>query len=361
MHDVICVGGGIAGAATAARLAREGRRVLVLDRAHFPREKACGEGIMPYGMAALERLGFEPPAGMPVRGLVFRTGDARLELPFPGRAGLAVRRLALDAALLRHAASSGAEVLRAAVRGVGPGRVTTDRGAFTAKALVGADGVHSVFHRDFAVPVRRDGSRVGFSTHLAGLEALRDRVEILVFAGGELYVAAVEEDVVLTALLVERRLGLRAEGVPAFLRSVLGARFRRARLVSPVLGAAPLATRVARSTGPGWLLVGDSAGRIDPASGQGMSMALVTAEYAATAIGRFLDHGEPLAAYSRMETAARRPAERLTRLLLGAARRPRVAGLLAGRSERLAPLIRTAAEGEPLRMGALAASVAGLR
>ena len=66
--DVLIVGAGPAGSAAAIGLARHGRSVVLLDRSAFPREKACGEGLMPAGVAALARLGVNV-SGAPFRGV----------------------------------------------------------------------------------------------------------------------------------------------------------------------------------------------------------------------------------------------------------------------------------------------------
>ena len=55
--EVVVVGAGPSGATTALLLARRGHRVILIDRARFPRDKACGEGVMPPGVAALRRMG----------------------------------------------------------------------------------------------------------------------------------------------------------------------------------------------------------------------------------------------------------------------------------------------------------------
>lgn len=55
--DVLVVGGGVAGATTARLLAEFGHHVILLDRARFPRDKPCGEGVMPTGVRLLDRLG----------------------------------------------------------------------------------------------------------------------------------------------------------------------------------------------------------------------------------------------------------------------------------------------------------------
>ena len=63
MTDVIVVGGGIAGSALAIALGRRGMQVELYERGSFPREKPCGEGLMPAGVAALERLGLRDAVG----------------------------------------------------------------------------------------------------------------------------------------------------------------------------------------------------------------------------------------------------------------------------------------------------------
>src|SRR5713101_4431980 len=59
MKDLLIAGAGIAGSALAIHLARRGHSVVLLERSRFPREKPCGEGLMPAGVAALERLGID--------------------------------------------------------------------------------------------------------------------------------------------------------------------------------------------------------------------------------------------------------------------------------------------------------------
>src|SRR5216684_6927662 len=61
-YDAVIVGAGPAGAATAAHLSTAGARVLLVDRTGFPRDKACGGGLTPRGVAALDRLGIAQPA-----------------------------------------------------------------------------------------------------------------------------------------------------------------------------------------------------------------------------------------------------------------------------------------------------------
>jgi geranylgeranyl reductase family protein len=160
--DVVVVGGGPAGAtcATAARRADPSARVLVLDRADFPRDKVCGDGIAPEALDVLADLGLDPEpltdgyASVP-----------RLRLRSPGgttvertmhRPARVVPRAVLDARLLDAALTSGAQFRRHVVRrlAVQPTHVAID-GVLTAGVVVGADGAESVVRRALGIAPNR--------------------------------------------------------------------------------------------------------------------------------------------------------------------------------------------------------------
>src|SRR5215204_2056647 len=118
-HDVVVVGGGPAGSATGALLARTGWDVAVLDRARFPRPKACGGYVSPGAAAILAKIGafdsLGAEAGRSLRGMELRTpGGARYLVEYHDGRGaersLAIPRDALDLALLQTAGASGAHV-----------------------------------------------------------------------------------------------------------------------------------------------------------------------------------------------------------------------------------------------------------
>jgi menaquinone-9 beta-reductase len=117
--DVIVVGAGPAGSATACFLARAGIDVLVLEKATFPREKVCGDGLTPRGVKALVRMGVpisEQDGWLQNKGLRIIGGGVRLELPWPELSsypgyGLVRSRLDFDETLARTAQQAGARLL----------------------------------------------------------------------------------------------------------------------------------------------------------------------------------------------------------------------------------------------------------
>src|SRR6266545_3779241 len=113
MLDVLIAGAGPAGAIAATILARAGARVLVLDRAWFPRAKLCGDTLNPGALAVLERLGLECATGdsLPLEGMIV-TGDegVRVEGRYDSVCGRAIGRRELDAALVMAAAGAGARI-----------------------------------------------------------------------------------------------------------------------------------------------------------------------------------------------------------------------------------------------------------
>jgi len=133
--DVAIAGGGPAGLAAAIHAARAGLSVALFEREELPRDKACGEGIMPPGLQALERLGarrhLEASDWAPILGIRYLQEDgSALEGRLPGAGGIGVRRTALARVLLDQAKEAGVSVhARTAVRahgrsktGMAPGR-----------------------------------------------------------------------------------------------------------------------------------------------------------------------------------------------------------------------------------------------
>jgi menaquinone-9 beta-reductase len=328
--EIVVVGGGPAGAALAARLAGAGHEVVLLERAPAWRWRAGGVFASPAAMTALRRCGLdettlrrvarpipamrvETPAGTSFR-LTYGTETG-------GEPAVGFDRSTLDPALLDLARAAGADVrtgwtvtgldpVAGAVATRGPGGTTP---TVRASVVVGADGLRSVVARAAGVDrAARLGRRVGLTYHLRDPEptATRDaRMRLL--RDGYVGVAPVAAGRVNVGIVLGRswhaditRRGARAvaDSIVAAIPATAddAASWREGAPTDAVVGAWPLAHRVTRRAGAGWLLVGDAAGFLDPFTGEGIHRALVSAELAAAAIhARARGRGDALAAYER--------------------------------------------------------------
>ncbi len=312
-YDVIVVGAGPAGSASASLLAEQGKRVLLVDAARFPRRKACAEYISPGGTAILERLGVldrvdSMGTGRWLRGMQLQGPGGTCHLveyhePHTGHArrGLSLSRLVLDTALLETARGRGVEVRegfrvrevwreRGRVRGVrGPADERLD-----AELVVGADGLHSLVAR--AVGAAASGGwprRLGLIAHWQGVDWPEDFGRMLVGRRGYVGVAPLDNRGMVTVGLVQRmpvgRLGSATAAFRAGLAHYpeLERRLNHGRLCAPVMGVGPLAKRPRRCAGAGYALVGDAAGFFDPFTGEGIFRALRGAELLAAGPGTY--------------------------------------------------------------------------
>src|ERR1700682_1357791 len=153
--DVVVVGGGPVGSVLAMLLGHSGVRTVVLEKSSFPRDKPCGEGLMPGGVAILEELGIDlsREGFPPLEGITYRTLDGGSASgafrPGPGLPdhGFGVRRLLFDALLAEKAGATpnvGLETgcaLQAIERTGGGFKLQTARGRLSARRVVAADGL----------------------------------------------------------------------------------------------------------------------------------------------------------------------------------------------------------------------------
>jgi flavin-dependent dehydrogenase len=349
--DLLVIGGGPAGLATAIRARQAGLSVRLIDRARPPIDKACGEGVMPDGVAMLRQLGVEPaPAGMtPFRGIRYIDGDLIAEGLFAGSAGWGIRRLFLHQALVERAEELGVDLnWNVTAMGLSDG-VTTDRGVFTSRWIAAADGLHSRARRWAALEGRAARRRrYGVRRHFL-IDHWTDLVEVHWADRCEAYVTPVGPGRVDVALLWSRGKPRFDELLTSF--PTLRRRLAGARVDSEDRGAGPLEQRVKAVVRGNLALIGDASGYLDAISGEGLSLSL----HQAFALVEALEHDD-LRAYAASHRRIRRLPGTMTRLLLVAEVRPwlrrRVVGALARDGELFSRMVSvTARELSPLRLG----------
>ena len=334
MYDAVVVGAGPGGSAAAYYLAKNGYRVMLLDKDPFPREKVCGDGVAPRAVHSLYRMGLrEELEGRfkRTRGIRFyatRGGVTEVRYPMGSRYpdhGYVVPRRDLDLILLRRAEYAGAEFLGGCrVTGLLPPRegafpgVTAERAGerveIAARYVVGADGPSSLIGRKLGM-LRDDPLYLGVSArcYMTGAEGVSDFLEIypedaIIPNCG--WIFPVDEETVNVGVGFmlyarrKRKINLnrafedftrRTRHAAAKLRLARPAgKLRGALLRVGMGGAVPQRANV--------LLVGDAASLTNPISGEGITYALESGRWAAETLAAALRCGDPslLRAYPRV-------------------------------------------------------------
>ena len=317
--DVVVVGGGPAGAATAAYLARAGHEVMLVERAPAWRGRAGGVFASPAAVRELRHAGLEAETlarvARPIPAM-------RVELPdrdrtsfrltygaeTTGDTSVGFDRSALDPALLEHAAAVGVDV-RCGVpvtsvelpdhRHGASVTLGGDGAVYEAAIVVGADGPRSIVAEEAGmVRPPRLADRVGLSWHVADEpgDPVKDARMVVLPGGAYCGIAPVPGGRVNIGIVLAgkgwrdrlARDGAAAVGRDAFtVIPRLGdavERWRTGAITDSIAGSSPLGSRVERRCGPGWAVVGDAAGFLDPFTGEGLHRALVSARLAAEAI-----------------------------------------------------------------------------
>lgn len=365
---MIVAGAGPAGAATAAFLAEAGVRVLLVERAAFPRAKPCAEYLSPEAGRVLARLGvlddlvigaarlngmrIVSPSG---HSFVGRFAAARGWTPFRPW-GLALPRARLDPALAAAAVRRGAELVERTrlesfdATAAGVTVRLRDRGAsrvVRAALLVGADGLRSRVAAALGVARHGPTRRVAFVAHADRVSGMGDVGEMHVARGTYVGLASVGEGITNVAAVVEQRCLPPGPDAAARLAAVLarfpalGPRLAACGPLSPVLSTGPFDRRTTRATSDAVALVGDAADFYDPFTGEGVFAALRGAELLVPYVLRALATGRlrqaDLAGYDRARRRAFAGKWLLERMIGAVVRRPamldHVARRLARRTE----------------------------
>lgn len=309
MYEAIIVGAGPAGSAAAATLAKAGRRLLMIEQAGMPRHKHCAGGLTRSALTALARLEIEclHTFQQHYSSVILSTHGVQQRLFIAERFAAATYRDAFDAVLARHAVHLGAELLTDTVTGIEQHvhqvSVTTKaRGRITARAVIGADGVHSLIRRQLQIPYPRDWLGIGFECEVPVSRRRIDQtygdaihLDFTYLPAGIWAFPKRRGGTINVGLGYARSDHTRLTRAP---RDILTEFIQRQGLCDTphdlAIHAAVLPLQGTCSVlgqGP-ILLAGDAAGFVDPPSGEGMTYALQSGIIAGESINHFLATGE---------------------------------------------------------------------
>jgi flavin-dependent dehydrogenase len=311
--DVVVVGGGPAGLAAAIAARLQGLRVVVLEAAHPPIDKVCGEGVMPEALAALRRLGVHltPEHSTPLVGLRFVDGARSVDARFPSGIGVGIRRPLLHHALVERAHEVGVSIHWATpVWAVAPAVVQSKRLSVAYRWLIAADGLHSAIRRWTGLnQIAIERKRLGFQRHYrvppwSGLAEIHwtQHCQACITPVGP-------EEVCVCLLTTEMR--VRFHDLFALFPQV-AAHLEGAIPTTAVRGAVTGTRRLARVYRDTVALVGDASGSVDAIAGAGLGLAFQQAE----PLGEALARGDLALYASAHRGLGRRPGLMASLLLL---------------------------------------------
>ncbi|HET6250284.1 MAG TPA: FAD-dependent monooxygenase [Tepidisphaeraceae bacterium] len=300
MNGITIIGAGPAGSAAAILLARAGKTPTLIEQHRFPRDKVCGECVSALGIDVLDRLGITPMlrtagAASLTRAMIHAGDAAPLETDLPRRM-VGISRHVLDALLLDTARQAGARVMQPArCEAVFPGAVpslrvrdlkTNESHTFGAALLLLADGKS-------ALPDAPPGATgdIGVKSHWINVDGPRDAIELFGCAGCYGGLASIEGGRWNAAFSIPAARARAHHGdldaLFAELMSqspALSRRLRNATRGGPWLASPLPRFGVQSKWPPGLIPIGNAAAALEPIGGEGMGLALRSAEIAAAAI-----------------------------------------------------------------------------
>lgn len=302
--DVLIVGGGPAGLATAIAVRQKGLSVIVADGAKPPIDKACGEGLLPGTVRALRQLGIHIQAGdgQSFRRIRFIDGAISAEGAFPGKGGVGVRRTVLHRKMVERAEKCGVELLwNSAATNISLDGAIVRSKAIEAKWIVGADGVHSRVRRWSGLAAGADHKiRFAQRRHYRR-RLLTDCVEVYWGQKIQVYVTPLANEETCVVLITRdpsMRFDEALREFPALARRLSGA-----ELCSIGRGTVTATCRLDRVCRGNVALVGDASGSVDAITGEGLGLSFRQA----LALANALEAGELERYQAAHHRLARRP------------------------------------------------------
>jgi 2-polyprenyl-6-methoxyphenol hydroxylase-like FAD-dependent oxidoreductase len=355
MPDVTIIGAGPAGSSAACALASRGWDVILIEQHRFPRDKVCGESLSALGVEVLHRLGLAPTIEALHPSILHQTilhaPDGRhLACPLP-RPMWGLSRRALDAALLESARAAGVRILQPArveslspltVRHLESNRLET----LTPSWIILADGKGAL------LPSRPPPTTdLGIKAHFEYVTGPRDAVELFGVQGHYVGLAPIERSLSNVAFSLPTSRLDRFRGDLGALwqhllteNATLAARFSHAHQVGPWLASPLPRFPVNHPWPPRVIPLGNSAAALEPIGGEGMGLALRSAELATAALDQAARTQTPLPVrrlqiqFTRLWRTRRLACRTLARLLS----MPAVAGDLLDLARDNIPLSRAA-------------------
>jgi flavin-dependent dehydrogenase len=336
-YDALIVGARVAGATVAARLAQQGRKVLLVDRDDFPSDTISTHALAFNAVDSLRRLGVLDRIEAAGFRRIFRhrawVEDICIEAPAgpPGTYSIAPRRIVLDQIILDRAAECGAEVWQrtrvdgllvesGAVVGAVVQHIGGEKREVRARVVVGADGKQSQVAQ-WVGAAKYDERPVGrpiYYGYFRGFTPLAEPAIELFFGSdriGFCFPMRPDEHCLILEAQPEEFERIR-QGPEAWLRTQFAAlpgmaeRIKDAKLEGRMLGIRGVENFFRKPFGAGWALTGDAAYVKDPCTGYGIGDAMLQSFLIAKALGSWLDGAEweaSMEAYTQTRDMAMRP------------------------------------------------------
>ncbi|VVB66277.1 Digeranylgeranylglycerophospholipid reductase [Candidatus Gugararchaeum adminiculabundum] len=315
MFDVIIVGAGPSGSSCAAMLGKKGRKVLLLEKAKYPRDKTCGDAISGKSMRAVKTLGLqaqlEASPQADVWGVKFSSPNgAIVEIPFPNKdktraPGFCCRREIFDNMLFQEAKKNARQTIEEfqvseviiedgfAVGVKGTDLRSKRQMEFRAKLIIGADGANGVVPRALGVDTLPEGDKcMALRAYYKGVKGLGKNIELHFIdeiLPGYFWIFPLDNGLANVGVgmigsdIRKKKVDLRKAMLNAIERNeMFKQRFAGAQIVGEIKGwVLPFGSHHRKNYGNGFMLVGDAASLVDPFTGEGIGNATTSGIMAA--------------------------------------------------------------------------------